>query len=124
MDKGNKVGTRPGAMRSDHKSLAQRRPATVAGCRVKGGRQWCFGCCGGEDLDLVSRSLGARRLIHRPNGAGRCDDAPGLPYRPRTPRRGLLPQPLGDMTALSVTAGSRFGRDRIELSTSAAPRQV
>ena len=46
------------ATRSDRKSPAQRRPAGVAGCRGNGKPQRCCGCCGGEDLETVSRGLG------------------------------------------------------------------
>ena len=46
------------ATRSDRKSLAQRRPAAVAGCRGNGRRQRCCGLLRGEDLETVSRALG------------------------------------------------------------------
>ena len=43
------------ATRSDHTSLAQHRPAAVAGCHDNERLRRCCGC---EGLDLVSRSLG------------------------------------------------------------------
>jgi transposase len=47
-----------GALRSDPKSLAQRRSGAVVGCRDSARLRRCCGCCGGEDLETVSRELG------------------------------------------------------------------
>ena len=46
------------ARRSEHKSLAQRRPAAVAGCRDNARAAAVLRLLRGEDLETVSRSLG------------------------------------------------------------------
>ena len=49
------------ALRSDRKSLAQRRSAAVAGCHDSARLQRCCGCCGGKTWRLSRASWASRR---------------------------------------------------------------
>ena len=54
-----RLGTRSGrVLRSDRKSLAQRRPAAVDGCHGSARRTPLLRLLRGEDLETVSRGLG------------------------------------------------------------------